>query len=88
VGVPQLGAGQVSGLAGIRAIATGKDHNLAVKSDGTVWQWGWTPTQWPGGPYSSERPRRGRRWSRGYYHSLALRATEQSGDGATTSRAN
>ena len=31
---------QVSGLTGVVAIGAGSDHNLAVKSDGTVWAWG------------------------------------------------
>ena len=34
---------QTSGLAGVgfTAIAAGGAHSLAVKSDGTVWAWGW-----------------------------------------------
>ncbi len=32
---------QVPGLAGITAIAAGGSHSLAVKSDGTVWAWGY-----------------------------------------------
>jgi uncharacterized repeat protein (TIGR01451 family) len=31
---------QVSGLTGVTAIACGYYHNLALKSDGTVWAWG------------------------------------------------
>ena len=31
---------QVQGLSSVVAIAAGIDHNLAVKSDGTVWAWG------------------------------------------------
>lgn len=31
---------QVPGLSGVTAIACGSDHNLALKSDGTVWAWG------------------------------------------------
>ena len=31
---------QVSGLSGVIAIASGYDHSLALKSDGTVWAWG------------------------------------------------
>lgn len=32
---------QVSGLSGISHIARGYNHSLAVKSDGTVYAWGW-----------------------------------------------
>lgn len=32
--------GLVSGLSGVKAIAAGNTHALAVKSDGTVWAWG------------------------------------------------
>jgi hypothetical protein len=32
---------QVSGLTGVQAIASGHSHNLALKSDGTVWAWGY-----------------------------------------------
>ncbi len=31
---------QVTGLTGVIAIASGSNHTLAVKSDGTVWAWG------------------------------------------------
>ena len=30
----------MSGLTGIVAFAGGRDHELALKSDGTVWAWG------------------------------------------------
>jgi len=32
---------QVMGLTGVVDIAVGSSHNLALKSDGTVWAWGW-----------------------------------------------
>jgi len=32
---------QVSGLSAVVAIAGGGEHSLALKSDGTVWAWGW-----------------------------------------------
>lgn len=32
---------QVIGLDGVMAIAAGNAHSLALKSDGTVWSWGW-----------------------------------------------
>ena len=39
---------QVAGLSGVRAIAAGDYHSLAVKDDGTVWQWGFwqIPLRW------------------------------------------
>jgi alpha-tubulin suppressor-like RCC1 family protein len=36
----QLTPVQITGLSDVMAIATGKYHNLALKSDGTVWAWG------------------------------------------------
>lgn len=32
--------GRVSGLTGVAAIAGGRNHALALRSDGTVWSWG------------------------------------------------
>ena len=34
----------VSGLTGVVAIAGGVGHSLALKSDGTVWAWGYNGT--------------------------------------------
>jgi alpha-tubulin suppressor-like RCC1 family protein len=32
---------QIPGPTGVKAIAAGAYHSLAVKDDGTVWAWGW-----------------------------------------------
>jgi alpha-tubulin suppressor-like RCC1 family protein len=40
---------QVSGLSGVIKIAAGESHSVGLRSDGTVWTWGWT-----GQPQSSE----------------------------------
>ena len=37
---PRLTVVQVAGLRGITAIASGQNHSLALKNDGTVWAWG------------------------------------------------
>ena len=36
-----LGSGGSGHLSGVSAIMGGEVHNLALKSDGTVWAWGW-----------------------------------------------
>jgi len=41
VPVQVLGPGGVGYLTGIKSIMGGETHNVAVKSDGTVWAWGW-----------------------------------------------
>jgi alpha-tubulin suppressor-like RCC1 family protein len=38
---PNPTAVQVSGLSGVSAIAAGGSHSLALKTDGTVWAWGY-----------------------------------------------
>lgn len=39
-GTNRLSPVRVSNLSGVQMIAAGSSHNLAVKSDGTVWSWG------------------------------------------------
>jgi len=41
VPIQVLGPGGVGYLTGIKSIMGGETHNVAVKSDGTVWAWGW-----------------------------------------------
>src|ERR1019366_8362435 len=38
---PRWTPAAVSGLSGVAAIAVGAFHGLALKSDGTVWTWGY-----------------------------------------------
>lgn len=40
-GAPVTRPAQVSGLTGVVAIAAGGFHSVALRSDGTVWTWGW-----------------------------------------------
>lgn len=48
---------QVVGLSGVRAIAAGEYHSLAVKDDGTVWGWGANAGNYLGtGTYSAIIP--------------------------------
>src|SRR5438445_12684882 len=46
---------QVSGLGGVRAIAGGVTHSLALKSDGTGWAWGWNANGQGGNGEDAER---------------------------------
>ena len=32
---------QVSGLTDVKQISTGHYHSMALKTNGTVWSWGW-----------------------------------------------
>jgi alpha-tubulin suppressor-like RCC1 family protein len=73
---------QVSGLSGIIAIAGGMNHSLALKSDGTVWTWGYNSTGQLGNGTTNDSysPLQVTGLSSvtaiagGYYHSLALKA--------------
>ena len=40
VPIPVMGPGGAGVLAGVKAIAAGAFHSVALKSDGTVWTWG------------------------------------------------
>jgi alpha-tubulin suppressor-like RCC1 family protein len=74
---------QVSGLSDVTAIAAGRYHNLAVKSDGTVWAWGYNGTGQVGdGTTTTPRTSAAQVGSLtgvvavagGYSHSLALKS--------------
>ncbi|WP_274654621.1 fibronectin type III domain-containing protein [Paenibacillus humicola] len=88
---------QVQGLSSVVAIAANGYHNLAVKSDGTVWQWGFTT----GGEMYRFTPEEVQGLhsvsavAAGYDHNLALKtdgtvwawgdnSSGQLGDGTTT----
>ncbi|MBI4495208.1 MAG: tandem-95 repeat protein, partial [Chloroflexi bacterium] len=47
---------QVSGLSGMTAVAAGQEHSLAVKSDGTVWAWGYNWAGQLGDGTTTSRP--------------------------------
>jgi alpha-tubulin suppressor-like RCC1 family protein len=77
---------QVSNLSGVKAIAAGTYHSLALKSDGTVWAWGdnYNGQLGTGSYYSSKTPVAVKTTSgsilggvtsiaAGGYHSLALK---------------
>ena len=47
---------QVVGLTDVAAISAGHFHSLAVKSDGTVWAWGWNDMGQLGDGTTTDRP--------------------------------
>ncbi|MFC4808170.1 fibronectin type III domain-containing protein [Paenibacillus sp. GCM10023250] len=47
---------QIPGLDSVVAIAAGQLHNLALKSDGTVWAWGWNGSGQLGDGSTTTRP--------------------------------
>ncbi|WP_147443420.1 kelch-like protein [Corallococcus sp. AB011P] len=72
---------QVQGLTGVAALATGYNHSLAVKQDGTVWAWGSNAYGQLGDGTTTQRltPVQVQgltgvaALATGYYHSLALK---------------
>jgi alpha-tubulin suppressor-like RCC1 family protein len=80
---PRLTPVQVYGLTGVIAIAAGTFHSLALRSDGTVWAWGFVPPSNPpgdNGPGGHPTPTQVAGLTGvvgiagGLYHSLALRS--------------
>ena len=71
---------QVSGLTGVIALAAGSWHNLALKSDGTVWAWGDNGSGQLGDGSTTDRSTPVQVSGRviaiaaGSYHSLALKS--------------
>ncbi len=75
---------EVNGLSGTVAITGGLSHRLALKSDGTVWAWGWNAYgQLGNGTTSTTETTIPNQVSRlsgmvaiaaGYYHSVALKS--------------
>ncbi|MBI3501963.1 MAG: T9SS type A sorting domain-containing protein [Bacteroidetes bacterium] len=50
------GAGNVGFLSGIKAISGGGNHSLALKSDGTVWAWGYNSNGQLGDNITTNQP--------------------------------
>jgi alpha-tubulin suppressor-like RCC1 family protein len=75
---------QIPGLSGVTAIDAGYDHSLALKSDGTVWAWGYNAYGQLGDGTTTNRKSPVqvsslsgvRAVSAGDYHNLALKGDE------------